>query len=63
MDGDHRRQSAAAAAVVTVTQAARAQDSPARHLIAWLRLLFRECRLVSLIDSSDYPRRNSPARS
>ncbi|CAD6231117.1 unnamed protein product [Miscanthus lutarioriparius] len=41
MDGDHRRQSAAAAAVVTVTQAARAQDSPARRLIAWLRPLFR----------------------
>jgi len=60
MDGDHRRQAAAA---VTVTQAARAQDSPARRLIAWLRLLFRECRLVSLVDSSVYPRRNSPARS
>ncbi|AQK96131.1 Myosin family protein with Dil domain [Zea mays] len=33
MDGDHRRQAAAA---VTVTQV-----SPARRLIAWLRLLFR----------------------
>jgi myosin-5 len=39
-----RQATAAAAAVVTVTQAARAQDSPARRLIAWLRLLFRECR-------------------
>ncbi|PUZ56104.1 hypothetical protein GQ55_5G269100 [Panicum hallii var. hallii] len=35
MDGDQRRH---AAAVVTV---ARAQDSPARRLIAWLQLLFR----------------------
>ncbi|KAF8670970.1 hypothetical protein HU200_050241 [Digitaria exilis] len=40
MDGDQRRQ---AAAMVTVTRAraARAQDSPARRLIAWLQLLFK----------------------
>ncbi|RLN25005.1 myosin-17-like [Panicum miliaceum] len=38
MDGDQRRQ---AAAVVTVARAARAQESPARRLIAWLQLLFR----------------------
>ncbi|TKW15854.1 hypothetical protein SEVIR_5G212000v4 [Setaria viridis] len=39
MDGDQRRP--AAAAVVTVARAARAQDSPARRLIAWLQLLLR----------------------
>ncbi|KAG2589602.1 hypothetical protein PVAP13_5NG373300 [Panicum virgatum] len=38
MDGDQRRQ---AAAVVTVARAARARDSRARRLIAWLQLLFR----------------------
>jgi len=38
MDGDQRRQ---AAAVVTVARGARARDSPARSLIAWLQLLFR----------------------
>uniref|UniRef100_A0A0A9CEE0 Dilute domain-containing protein n=1 Tax=Arundo donax TaxID=35708 RepID=A0A0A9CEE0_ARUDO len=38
MDGDHKRQ--AAAATVAVTRL-RAQDSPARRLIAWLQLFFR----------------------
>lgn len=41
MDGDQRRP---AATVVTFARAVRAQDSPARRLIAWLQLLFRECQ-------------------